>query len=78
MDLKISLNIQKFRLFKILEFFALQSTVVMWKMKPPEKKALVKREDPNELRSKIRKGARKKNMEPVKALSEFQEIDSFC
>ncbi|XP_022288190.1 catenin alpha-2-like isoform X4 [Crassostrea virginica] len=54
------------------------STVVMWKMKPPEKKALVKREDPNELRSKIRKGARKKNMEPVKALSEFQEIDSFC
>lgn len=50
----------------------------MWKMKPPEKKALVKREDPNELRSKIRKGARKKNMEPVKALSEFQEIDSFC
>lgn len=47
-------------------------------MKPPEKKALVKREDPNELRSKIRKGARKKNMEPVKALSEFQEIDSFC
>ncbi|XP_061194610.1 catenin alpha-2-like isoform X4 [Saccostrea echinata] len=54
------------------------STVVMWKMKPPEKKALVKREDPNELRSKVRKGARKKNMEPVKALSEFQEIDSFC
>lgn len=50
----------------------------MWKMKPPEKKALVKREDPNELRSKVRKGARKKNMEPVKALSEFQEIDSFC
>lgn len=47
-------------------------------MKPPEKKALVKREDPNELRSKVRKGARKKNMEPVKALSEFQEIDSFC
>lgn len=78
MDLRISLFTKNSGCLKNLCFFVLQSTVVMWKMKPPEKKALVKREDPNELRSKVRKGARKKNMEPVKALSEFQEIDSFC
>lgn len=50
----------------------------MWKMKAPEKKPLVRREDPSELRAKVRKSAVKKNIEPVKILSEFQEIDSFC
>lgn len=49
-------------------------------MKAPAKKPLVRREDPDELRSKIRKSARKERIEPIKALSEFQEItlDSFC
>lgn len=57
--------------------FFLQNPV-MWKMKAPEKKPLVRKEDAKELRSQIRKSAVKKNIEPVKALSEFQEIDSFC
>ncbi|XP_067656679.1 catenin alpha-2-like isoform X1 [Haliotis asinina] len=54
--------------------------IVLWKMKAPAKKPLVRREDPDELRSKIRKSARKERIEPIKALSEFQEItlDSFC
>lgn len=50
-------------------------------MKAPAKKPLVKREDPNEMRSKVRKSAGKKKVEPVKALSEFMEIQtdsSFC
>ncbi|ESO93133.1 hypothetical protein LOTGIDRAFT_178587 [Lottia gigantea] len=54
--------------------------VVLWKMKAPAKKPLVRREDPNELTAKVRKGAAKERIEPIKALSEFQEInsDSFC
>lgn len=55
-----------------------QKNPVMWRMKAPEKKPLVRKEDAKELRSQIRKSAVKKNIEPVKALSEFQEIDSFC
>jgi catenin alpha len=50
----------------------------MWRMKAPEKKPLVRKEDVKELRSQIRKSAVKKNIEPVKALSEFQEMDTFC
>lgn len=49
-------------------------------MKPPEKKPLVRREDPMEFNGRISKGAGKKRIEPIKALNEFQEIDmdSFC
>ena len=50
----------------------------MWKMKAPEKKPLVRRERPDELRAKVQKGSRNKNIEPLKALSEFQERDSFA
>ena len=50
----------------------------MWKMKAPEKKPLVRRENPDELRSKVRKGAQKKKIEPIKALSDFMERDSFA
>ncbi|XP_064600603.1 catenin alpha-2-like isoform X2 [Liolophura sinensis] len=48
--------------------------VVLWKMKAPEKKPLVRREDPDERHAKVRKSARKKKIEPVKALSEFTEL----
>ena len=47
-------------------------------MKAPEKKPLVRRENPDELRSKVRKGAHKKHIEPIKALSEFTEADSYA
>ncbi|KAL8622357.1 Catenin alpha-2 [Nucella lapillus] len=54
--------------------------VVLWKMKAPAKKPLVRREDQNELNAKVRRGAMRAHIEPLKALSEFQEItaDSFC
>lgn len=55
-----------------------QSPVVMWKMKAPEKKPLVRRENPDDTRVKVRKGASKKKIEPLKLLSEFQERDSFA
>lgn len=58
-----------------------QKPVVLWKMKAPAKKPLVRREDANELNARVRKGAvARSHIEPIKALSEFQEIrgDSFC
>lgn len=50
-------------------------------MKAPAKKPLVRREDPHEIGAKVRKGAATRSaMEPIKVLSEFQEVDpdSFC
>ncbi|XP_076461006.1 LOW QUALITY PROTEIN: catenin alpha-2-like [Babylonia areolata] len=54
--------------------------VVLWKMKAPAKKPLVRREDQNELNATIRKGTSRALIEPLKALSEFQEVtaDSYC
>ena len=58
--------------------YTFQSPVVMWKMKAPEKKPLVRRENPDELRAKVRKSSKNKKIEPLKALSEFQERDSYA
>lgn len=57
-----------------------KTNIVAWKMKPPEKKPLVRREDPLEFHGRISKGAGRKRIEPIKALNEFQEVDrdSFC
>ncbi|KAF7490517.1 Catenin alpha [Sarcoptes scabiei] len=46
--------------------------VFVWKMKAPEKKPLVRRERPEEIRAKVRRGSQKRNIAPIKALSEFQ------
>ncbi|KAG1678665.1 Catenin alpha [Nymphon striatum] len=51
---------------------AVNSPIVVWKMKAPEKKPLVRREKPEEVRAKVRKGSQKKHITPIKALSEFQ------
>ncbi|XP_046996412.1 catenin alpha isoform X1 [Schistocerca americana] len=48
------------------------SPIVVWKMKAPEKKPLVRPEKPEEVRAKVRKGSQKKVQNPIKALSEFQ------
>ncbi|KAL7637222.1 UNVERIFIED_CONTAM: hypothetical protein RMT77_011934 [Armadillidium vulgare] len=48
------------------------SPIVVWKMKAPEKKPLVRREKAEEVRAKVRKGAQKKQVSALKALSEFQ------
>lgn len=50
---------------------------VQWKMKAPEKKPLVPREAPAEMEARIRKSAKKKDINPVQALSEFREKGVF-
>ncbi|XP_039229482.1 catenin alpha isoform X2 [Drosophila yakuba] len=48
------------------------SPIVVWKIKAPEKKPLVRPEKPEEVRAKVRKGSQKKIPNPIHALSEFQ------
>ncbi|XP_042242090.1 catenin alpha-like isoform X8 [Homarus americanus] len=48
------------------------SPIVVWKMKAPEKKPLVRREKAEEVRAKVRKGSQKKPVSALKALAEFQ------
>ena len=38
----------------------------------PEKKPLVRREAPEEVRAKVRRGSQKRQANPITALSEFQ------
>lgn len=53
--------------------------IVTWKMKAPEKKPLVTRQNPDEFRSKVIKSMRVKKEEPIKSLSQFQSAsDSFA
>merc|ERR1719249_598153 len=49
-----------------------QPPLVIWKMKAPEKKPLVRREAPEEVKAKVRRGSQKRQSNPVKILSEFQ------
>uniref|UniRef100_A0A1Q3G3V1 Putative alpha-catenin n=1 Tax=Culex tarsalis TaxID=7177 RepID=A0A1Q3G3V1_CULTA len=49
-----------------------RSPIVVWKMKAPEKKPLVRPEKPEEVRAKVRRASQKKTQNPVHALSEFQ------
>ena len=49
-----------------------QPPLVIWKMKAPEKKPLVRREAPEEVKAKVKRGSQKKPTSPLKALSEFQ------
>lgn len=51
------------------------SPIVVWKMKAPEKKPLVRREKPEEVRAKVRKGSQKTHIGHMHALSEFQTPD---
>jgi catenin alpha len=59
-------------LYLLKNMFSLQSPIVVWKMKAPEKKPLVRPERPEEVRAKVRKGSQKKIQNPIHALSEFQ------
>jgi len=47
------------------------SPLVVWKMKAPEKKPLVRRERADDVRAKVRKAAPQKPVSALKALSEF-------
>ena len=50
---------------------AYQKPVVIWRMKAPEKKALVRKEVPEEAKAKIRRGPQQNQMNPLKVLKEF-------
>jgi len=45
----------------------------MWKMRAPEKKPLVNEEQPDDVMSNVRRGEQRKNIEPIKVLSEFHD-----
>lgn len=62
---------------KVYGTAAVNSPVVSWKMKAPEKKPLVKREKPEEYQTRVRRGSQKKHISPVQALSEFKAMDSY-
>ncbi|XP_061381954.1 catenin alpha isoform X3 [Danaus plexippus] len=48
------------------------SPIVVWRMKAPEKKPLIRPEKPEEVRAKVRRGSQKKQPSPIHALAEFQ------
>ncbi|EEZ98796.1 Catenin alpha-like Protein [Tribolium castaneum] len=50
----------------------IQSPIVVWKMKIPEKKPLVRLEKPKEVRAVVRKGSQRVPQHPIKALAEFE------
>ncbi|XP_050434702.1 catenin alpha isoform X2 [Adelges cooleyi] len=56
----------------VLKLIVIFVQLVVWKMKAPEKKPLVRPEKPEEVRAKVRKGSQKIVQNPIKALSEFQ------
>merc|ERR1719215_1405133 len=49
--------------------------IVIWKMRAPDKKPLVRRDSPEEVKAKVRRGSQKKPANPMKALAEFQGPD---
>lgn len=67
----VSYQIFNRELFSDFDIFQ-QSPIVVWKMKAPEKKPLVRPEKPEEVRAKVRRASQKKTQNPVHALSEFQ------
>ena len=48
--------------------------LVVWRMKAPEKKPLVRREAPEDVKAKVRKGAGVKQTSPLKILSDFEGL----
>jgi len=46
--------------------------IVVWKMRAPDKKPLVRRDSPEEVKAKVRRGSQKRQANPMKALAEFQ------
>ena len=61
--------------YKKLEKPTTDAPLVVWKMKAPEKKPLVRREAPEEVKAKVRRGSQKRKTNPMQALSEFQGPD---
>lgn len=49
--------------------------IVIWKMRAPDKKPLVRRDAPEEVKAKVRRGSQRKQANPMQALAEFQGPD---
>jgi len=49
--------------------------IVVWKMKAPEKKPLVRREEEGDVKARVRRGSQKKQASALKVLSDFQSPD---
>jgi len=56
-----------------VDWFYLQGGVVTWRMRAPEKKPLVHQERPENMHVAVHRAEPKKNIEPIKALSEFHD-----
>jgi len=48
--------------------------LVVWKMRAPDKKPLVRRDAPEEVKAKVRRGSQKKAANPMKDLAEFDNV----
>merc|ERR1712141_101205 len=46
--------------------------IVVWKMKVPDKKPLVKREEPEQVNARVRRSSTRRTANPIKVLREFQ------
>ena len=51
----------------------MKGAVVTWRMRAPEKKPLVHQERPENMHVAVHRSEPKKNIEPIKALSEFHD-----
>lgn len=61
--------------YRKTEQLAAKVPIVVWKMKAPEKKPLVRLEAPEEVKAKVRKGSQKKQTSPLKILSDFEGLE---
>jgi catenin alpha len=48
---------------------------LIWKMKPPQKKPLVRKERPEDVRAVVRRSSTKRQVAPIKILSEFHGLN---
>ena len=62
--------------YRKTEQMAAKAPLGVWKMKAPEKKPLVRREAPEEVRAKVRRGSQKKQASPMKLLSDFEGLET--
>nr|XP_020853878.1 catenin alpha-3 isoform X4 [Phascolarctos cinereus] len=60
------------KIIKIQSSTGPRHPVVMWRMKAPAKKPLIKREKPEETFAAVRRGSAKKQIHPVQVMSEFK------
>ncbi|XP_071947056.1 catenin alpha-2-like [Antedon mediterranea] len=56
---------------------SINSPIVSWKIRPPEKKPLVQKKNLENSQSNVRRGNKKAKINPVQALSEFKGKDLF-